>query len=567
MASVATIAATHGRLSPTWDESNHIAAGMEPLQDGQYTLFSENPPFARVAVALGPYLDGARLPSEGRSRADVESTWSVTWNLGDDVLNETGDTRGRIAQARRGTLFFFVLGAAVLWLWIAPFSRPSALLAIAIYCTHPSILAHAGLATTDLAFASVFLLATWRLIRWIEAPSTARAAALGGVAGLLVATKFTGLVFFPVLVVATASTVLIANRGTGAASPRTLLRRALPLATVAAPVAFVVLWGAYGFSVGHVADLPATVCGYPVYGDAVEGLRGSLGQALLERTIPMPELVHGLLMLASHNEAGHSAYALGQVRTDGFWFFYPLALAVKSPLPFLVLLVTAFVAAFAGFRRLPWSSAAVLGTIPLILIALLASNVNIGSRHILAVNALAAAAIGLVVPHALPAIRPRWSKFVTTSIVALVVWQAGVAASAFPHFLSYFNSIAAHDPAAYLVDSDLDWGQGVFELEAFCANRGIESLHVALNGSADHCAYNLPALRALQPHTPVEGWVAISEYDYRGLAPFVRSDPPCGLESVVANEGERPFYAWLDEHRPVAVLANSIRVYHITPAK
>lgn len=67
---MAAIVATHDRLSPTWDEGNHIAAAMELLQDGEYTLQSENPPVARVVVALGPYLAGSRLPAEGRSRMD-----------------------------------------------------------------------------------------------------------------------------------------------------------------------------------------------------------------------------------------------------------------------------------------------------------------------------------------------------------------------------------------------------------------------------------------------------------------------------------------------------------------
>ena len=127
-ACIAAIVATHHRLSPTWDEGNHIAAGMELLQDGEYTLFTENPPVARVAVALGPYLAGSRLPAEGRSREDVETTWYLTWDLGDRILNEDGNQQRQIALARRGTLAFFALGALVLWFWLVPLggaARPS----------------------------------------------------------------------------------------------------------------------------------------------------------------------------------------------------------------------------------------------------------------------------------------------------------------------------------------------------------------------------------------------------------------------------------------------------------
>ncbi|MGB3052220.1 MAG: hypothetical protein WBB42_14545, partial [Polyangiales bacterium] len=112
-------------------------------------------------------------------------------------------------------------------------------------------------------------------------------------------------------------------------------------------------------------------------------------------------------------------------------------------------------------------------------------------------------------------------------------------------------------------DSDLDWAQGIFALEEFCAERGIESLYVSLNGSSDHCRYNLPELRQLPPFTPVRGWIAISEADYRGIYPVFRADPPCGLQSMRLLEREPPFYGWLDAHEPVDVLASSIRIYHV----
>jgi hypothetical protein len=113
------------------------------------------------------------------------------------------------------------------------------------------------------------------------------------------------------------------------------------------------------------------------------------------------------------------------------------------------------------------------------------------------------------------------------------------------------------------VDSDLDWGQGLFALEDFCAEHGIDSLFVALNGSANACEYDLPGLRQLPPFTPVKGWIAIIEVDYRGIYPFARVDPPCGLQSERLLEGELPFYGWLDAHEPVQVLADSIRIYQV----
>ena len=44
----------------TWDEPEHLAAGMELLDRGKYEYDMQHPPLARVLIALGPYLAGAR---------------------------------------------------------------------------------------------------------------------------------------------------------------------------------------------------------------------------------------------------------------------------------------------------------------------------------------------------------------------------------------------------------------------------------------------------------------------------------------------------------------------------
>ena len=47
----------------TFDESNHLATGLEWWQFGTYTMWTENPPLPRLAVAALPYAYGMRLPA------------------------------------------------------------------------------------------------------------------------------------------------------------------------------------------------------------------------------------------------------------------------------------------------------------------------------------------------------------------------------------------------------------------------------------------------------------------------------------------------------------------------
>jgi hypothetical protein len=45
--------------SNTWDEPEHLAAGVELLDRGRYEYDTEHPPLARIFLALGPWLAGA----------------------------------------------------------------------------------------------------------------------------------------------------------------------------------------------------------------------------------------------------------------------------------------------------------------------------------------------------------------------------------------------------------------------------------------------------------------------------------------------------------------------------
>src|SRR6185295_12914118 len=122
-----------------------------------YTISPENPPLARVAVALGPWLVRVRP-------AEVDAQ----------------EPRVRILS-RLAVLPFFLLAGVLVHRW-------GGLGAAALWCTTPAALAHAGLATADMAFVAMALLALTAL----------RARRGVGLAfGLLFATKFSALFLLP----------------------------------------------------------------------------------------------------------------------------------------------------------------------------------------------------------------------------------------------------------------------------------------------------------------------------------------------------------------------------------
>jgi hypothetical protein len=144
----------------------------------------------------------------------------------------------------------------------------------------------------------------------------------------------------------------------------------------------------------------------------------------------------------------------------------------------------------------------------------------------------------------------------------ILVWQVITTAVSFPNFLTYFNPIAGNDPGTFLVDSDLDWGQGVFQLEAFFSQHEADVVQIVYFGSARLCEHNLPRLRRLPVGKRVKGWVAISEFYYREAASFLMVEP-CGPVMHYLDSPGKGWFTWLKDHEPVAILGRSIRVYYI----
>ena len=101
---VAARAATH--FNQTYDEGAHIAAGTEWLGAGRYRYDPQHPPLARIAIALGPRLSGARAHHR-----------RTVWEEGNAILVAGGRYVHTRTLARLGVLPFFALLLVVVWAW------------------------------------------------------------------------------------------------------------------------------------------------------------------------------------------------------------------------------------------------------------------------------------------------------------------------------------------------------------------------------------------------------------------------------------------------------------------
>jgi 4-amino-4-deoxy-L-arabinose transferase-like glycosyltransferase len=555
---------SRGALSVTFDESNHLACGLEWWQFGTYTQWTENPPLPRLAIAALPYLHGVRLPPTPEFDAKTHE-WDRTWELGTDLLYAGDGFEANLGRARLGTFPFFLLALAAAWGLADGRRRPAAgLVAVALTATLPALVAHGSLATTDVPFVGALLLALLALARWFDRPNAARAAAAGAAAGVALLCKFSTLAFLPI-----AGLAFLAARK-AARTPARPLRDGHPLAArllvgqaaLAAAAGFLVTWAGYRFSVGRIDDLAPAVKGWIDIVPA-PGHRGALSALLLHARLPMPELFHGLLFLAGHNRGGHEAYLLGKISDHGFVGFYPIALLVKTPLPLLALVV-ATIPLLARPRPGRWVAPALALAALGILLVSLRSHVNLGIRHVFVLLPLLAVAVARAADEQLAVWQGRRRLVAVALVATLVVTQAGLAVAARGRALGYFNALAGPDPARVLLDSDLDWGQDLFELRREAQARGVDTLKIAFFGMVRQCGHGLPHLEALAPAKPTTGWIAISENYYRNRSTFMLLKDPCDPKSRY-RWGEVPLgsFAWLESHTPVTIAGSSIRLYHL----
>jgi hypothetical protein len=495
------IVATYHVFNHTSDEPAHLACGMEYLAKGVYTWEPQHPPLARVAIALGPYLMGLRPQNTPRT-----SPMTLFYE-GTNILDSGHRYELALSWARAGVLPFFWLACLVVYLWgVRYFSRGVAATAVLFFTFMPPVLAHSGLATTDIALTA-FMAAAFLAGRvWMERPSLANGALFGVCAGLMVLSKFSSLVFFP----ASAALALAWYFYRERPNPRRVLTEArvrlLPFG-LAVLAGCVVVWAGYRFSFGKVVLRDVAFSSFRV---------------------PAPELWAGIQQVRIHNAMGHLDYLLGTAGGTGFWDFYLVALGVKTPLGFLALLV---VGVALAFRKRPRGNELWL---PLafstgILLVGMFSRINIGLRHVLPVYigfSLLAAFAALDLLEARAGETRRWMRAVS---VIFCVWFATSSLLAHPDYLAYFNELAGSEPENILVDSDLDWGQDQKRLAKRLHELGVTDVAYTPYIAGDpERELGFPHIHKVNRFSPLVGWNAVSVTEWKELRVAIWPDrfPP-----------------------------------------
>jgi hypothetical protein len=202
-----------------------------------------------------------------------------------------------------------------------------------------------------------------------------------------VGTKFSAVPYIGLSLIALALTHwLLTPHPTATARARARRMRAAELLVVAL-AALVPLFIAYGIRTPSETRVAARFAWALSYLLQQHGVEHVFGVVLSHLWLPreLKDLLNGIVAVEAHNDGGHLSFLLGDIRMTGWWYFYLVALAVKTPLPLLAggSVGVAWIAREGWRSRDTWRLTPALMIIAILVFASAFSHINIGIRHVL----------------------------------------------------------------------------------------------------------------------------------------------------------------------------------------
>lgn len=250
------------------------------------------------------------------------------------TLFRSNDARPILLRARYAAGLFSILLAILLFVAVREmFGAAPALFALSLAIFEPNLLANGALVTTDMAATSMLFGTAYAFWRFTERPTVARMLVCGAAAGFTLASKHSGVLVFPILLVL-GTVEWLKPKPDGFLALRRLRSRAgvlLAALLVITVVALLVLWAFYEFRY-QARPAPLTMS-LPL---SVRVTRLSprfaakmlLGAANLHL---LPEAyLFGLANVLLQSQSGGPSFLLGKWTPVGSWRYFPLTFLIKS---------------------------------------------------------------------------------------------------------------------------------------------------------------------------------------------------------------------------------------------
>jgi hypothetical protein len=504
--------------SPTLNEPAHLAAGLSHWEFGRFDLYRVNPPLVRMVATL-PIL--AMSYEDDWSRFYEGPGARPEFVMGDDLIRANRERSLVLCMiARWACIPFSWLGAIICYLWARDLgSRTAGVIACAIWCFEPNILAHAALMTPDVGGTALGVAACYTFWLWLRHPGWKQAALTGVVLGLAELCKTTLILFYPLWPVLW---ILYRFPSRAEKSFNDWMREAGMLAMR-------MLIGLYILNLGYLFEGTCTqLRDYQFTSDLFSGIalnqskpgnvgnvsskpideremkklrprREQFGNRFAESwlgSLPVPLPKNFLLGIDTQQfdfeHYGERSYLRGRWQRNGWWYYYLYAAAIKVPLALWVSALLLVIHSIFTRSKTPLFNqkehihATKLDWLvllaPAIIIFLIVSSKTGFSEHfryVLPCFPYLFIALGIAGGSFIlkgPACtsydenipektslhsRMRIICFRAPAFTFLMLWFFTSSLWIFPHHLSYFNELIGGPLSGpkHLLGSNVDWGQ------------------------------------------------------------------------------------------------------------
>jgi 4-amino-4-deoxy-L-arabinose transferase-like glycosyltransferase len=617
--------------SATYDEPLHAVAGWVRRTTGDFRINQEDPALFGYWASLRHGSKALTLNTDLRWWDEMltdfnnKQWWFVWWTL----YKTPGVNPDEFIQQSR---FMFIivgvaLGALIAWWSWQLAGMWAALLATALFALDPNFLAHSALVKNDVALSFTFLAMALALWRFGRRGTILSLIALGLSCAAAVNVKFSGVLCAPIVVIALLVRALLPQDWSVIGMNLTRIWQrlvAVPAAClIVGLIAYLGIWACYGFRFVKTTapnapdDIPRllqltrakkTQASFDVvpsqeqFDERYKNTKAGRLPDLIEWTerkhlLPQAWL-HGFLYTYATTQL-RSTFLMGTIRHRGVWYYFPCAMAFKTPTATLAAIPLALIGVtislfsrrgLAGFGRASandavsasaskrreaadfdelsrvaakryvdwWTLTCLSLPVLVYFTSAMTTNLNLGLRHILPVYPFLFIALGLAIARI-----ARWEMIVGSNLALLIVLVLAIESfRAYPNYLAFFNAPSGGASGGFklLGDSNLDWGQDLKLLASWQEQHSDKPLYLAYFGVADPSAYGVKAM-----HLPmVAGGWPFAEFNPSTIG-LPAADVPCYLAISATNlQGiyvDQPFFHELLKREPLTVLGGSIYVY------
>ena len=560
--------------STTFDEIQHLTFGYLYWTQSSSHLGSAGGIFAQAWAALPLLADHLQAPPETGVAWSNLGSWGKSYRFFYSLGN---DPSVMLFQARTMiSLLGATLGALIFFWSKELFGTCGGFLSLLLFIFCPNMLAHGALVTADMMAALGFFAASfsfWKLshtVSWWNLLFSVLALcclALAKMSAILILP-----IFFLILTVRLISRrpvefqlfthKILEDRFARAGVWSLLL--AFHLITVVG-----ILWLAYDFQYTSSNQETARlqILGSPNFSFwNGTGMKAYFLQSIHQVHLLPPAYLEGLSLTLQASDL-RSAFLCGRYSEEGWWWFFPFAFLIKTPIASLLSFLFSF-AALLLWRWFPHSWVAptsadsrcphIYDLSPLLILGgvyglvCLASHLNIGLRHVMPIYPVLFVLAGANVFW----LTTKKSVFAIV-LIALLAGTIIESLSVWPDYLAFFNQFVgrSRNGYRYLVDSSLDWGQDLPGLHQWLEKNlpapGGTPVYLSYFGTGDPKFYGINALLlpcyldiSSPPAFPLQGGIyCLSATMLQGV--YSRFHPPWTSENeTLYGQVRSQIYRW-----------------------